>query len=189
MRLETPLRGRFIRERVLLFGPPTPYLLLVGVCLLIGLYFILTRQPYWVFVGAMIFFAGIWGMSSLDWLAVDLRRGTYARKWGAGFGARVHRGSVEQLEAIFLLAEERFVSVGAVVSGGRSATYRIVLQWRGFLLPSLVVEQDYRSVPPGAGLEVGAAWLRARAESYARALRLPMVDHSSRHIANPVPAR
>jgi hypothetical protein len=191
MTLETPLRGRFLRERYLVFAPPPRYLVLVVGCVLAGLLMIvfgLATGGYWVFVGAMVTVAGVWGALSLNWIAFDLREKTYARRDSAGSVTRYARGALAELEAIFVLAESR-ASVGQVVTWDRAVTYRLVLQWHALRLPSLILEQDYRAIPGKAPLSYGAGTALALGEKYAKALGVALVNHSHVSVSNPVPVR
>ena len=192
--LETPLSGRFFGEnKRLVFAPGPPYLWLVGGCTFGGLFLTLLGflgiiDGFFVFVGLMICGAGIWGALSLEWIGFNLRERIFARKTGAGRAMRLYRGSMNDLEAIFVLSEDR-LSVGTMVTMGRVITYRIVLQWRGMALPSMIVEQDYKSVPPGAPINMGVGPLMQKAARYGAALGVPVVDHSHVSTPNPVPMR
>lgn len=188
MMLETPLRGRFLLERHLIFAPPNAYLCLVAGCVFGGVVLILlglATGVYWLFVGAMVFGAGVLAALSLNWIAFDIREKTYTRRDGAAHATRFARGSFSDLEAIFVLAESR-PSIGHMVTVGHAVTYRIVLQWLGLRLPSVILEQDYRALPPGAPLGYAAATSIASAENYARALRLPVVNHTHVSVSNPI---
>lgn len=187
--LETPLRGRFIRERLLVFAPPNAYLVLVAACLVIGLMMILiglASDGYWLFVGCMVVFAGCWGAISLNWITFDVRNRTYTRRDGASRYTKFAKGSLNDLEAIFVLAEDR-PSLGQLMTFDRSVVYRIVLQWHGLRLPSLILEQDYRAVPKQAPLNAGADFTLLNAARYAEALGLPLVNHTHVSVSNPVP--
>jgi hypothetical protein len=189
MVLETPLSGRFMRERYLVFAPPNRYLGLVGACFFGGLILIVTgisAGAYWMFVGTMVTVAGVWGALSLNWLAFDLRDRTYARRDGAASSTRYAKGSLDELEALFVLAEDR-TSFGKLMTRERAVTYRIVLQWKGMRLPSVILEQDYRAVPANMPLVNGAATSLMAAERYGRALSIPVVNHAHVSVSNPIP--
>lgn len=190
MTLETPLSGRFVRERYLAFGPPDSYLFLVFGCVLGGFAMVVYGKftaPYWMFVGLMVFVAGIWGALCLQWIAFDLRANTYTRRDGSSAATRFLKGGTEELEAFFVLAEER-PSLGQLAPG-RTITYRIVAQWRGMRVPSMIVEQDYRSIPSGAPINYAVGPILARANAFGQAIRVPVVDHSHVNTHNPIPTR
>ena len=98
---------------------------------------------------------------------------------------RFVRGSFQELEAVFVLAESR-PSMGDLMTRHHSVTYRIVLQWLGLRLPSMILEQDYLAVPHQAPLGAGAAITLATAERYGRALGVPVVNHTHVSITKPV---
>lgn len=188
MTLETPLSGRFVRERYLAFGPSNAYLFLVFGCVLLGFAMVVYGKfttAYWMFVGLMVFFAGIWGALCLKWIAFDLRACTYTRRDGTSAATRFLRGGIEEIEALFVLSEER-PSLGQILPG-RSVTYRIVVQWRGLRVPSMILEQDYRAVPPGVPINFAVGPSLQRAQAYGKALRVPVVDHSHANTHNPIP--
>jgi hypothetical protein len=180
---------RMVRERYLFFGPPTPYLVLVAACIFGGLFMIIygvAANPYWSFVGLMVLLAGLWGMIALQWITFDLKQRTYLRRDGASATTKLARGGIEQLECLFLLAEER-PSLGNLA--GRNITYRIVLQWRGMNLPSMILLQDYRVIPSGAPLQYAADPLFQVATRIGGWTKLPVVPHAHVSISDPIRGR
>jgi len=137
---------------------------------------------YWTFVGLMILIAAIWAALSLNWIAFDVREQTYARRDSV---VGHMKGSFQELEALFVLAETG-LSVGRTVSLGRSVIYRLVLQWHGMSLPSIILEQDYRSLSLGAPLGSAAGHTLQTAERYAKSLGVPLVNHTHVSVSNPV---
>lgn len=189
--LETPLSGRFFGEnKRLVFAPSNGYLALIGGCIIGGLLLVLSyvfglaEGFVELMTGLLVFLAGVWAAFSLQWIGFNLREGIYARKTGPAFAPRLTRGSKRELEAIFLLSEER-LSLGQLA--GRTVTYRLVLQWHGLTQPSMILEQDYRSIPNGAPLNYGAGPLMQKAARYASAIGVTVVDHSHVSTSNPIP--
>jgi hypothetical protein len=181
--LETPLFGRFLGEnKYLIFAPAQEYLWLVGGCVLGGLggvvYGMVGRSIYPTFVGSMIFAAGSWGALSLQWISFNLRERVYRRRQGPGFFPHTTTGSFNDLEVLFLLAEERYIVT-------RQATYRLYLQWRGNREPGMVLQQDYQNIPAGYPLNSGAGRMFHLGVKAANALGIPFVDQA--HIPAPCP--
>lgn len=183
--LETPLFGRFLGEnKYLIFAPAKEYLLLVGGTIAAGLvctgWGVATMEFYFVFVGLMILFAGIWGALSLQWISFNLRERVYTRRQGPGLLPRTSRGSIDHLEAIFLVAEERFLV-------SRQVTYRLFLQWKGYKEPGMVLQQFYFMLGSGQPLNAGAGPLFHLGSKAAQALAIPIVDHAQVSTPCPVP--
>lgn len=183
--LETPLFGRFLGEnKYLIFAPAQEYLVLVGGCVLGGLaggaWGAFERSTYFTGLGLAIFGAGIWGALSLQWISFNLRERVYTRRQGPGVFPRTTRGSLKDLEAIFLLAEERLLL-------GRQVTYRLLLQWRERKEPPMVLQQDYRAIPPGQPLNFAAGPLYQLGIKAAESLQIPLVDQAHFPSPSPVP--
>jgi hypothetical protein len=180
--LETPLFGRFIGEnKYLIFAPAQQYLWLVGGCILGGMacaLYGLFNSGYWVFVGLMVSAAGGWGALSLQWISFNLRERVYVRRQGPGILPQTTRGSFHDLEAIFLLSEERYIV-------SRAVTYRLFLQWKGRKEPGMVLQQDYRNLVPGQPLNWAAAPMYHLGVKAANALGIPLVDNA--HVSAPCP--
>lgn len=204
MPLETPLFGRFIGEnRRLIFAPAPEYLALVGCCVFGGgvaaLIFFLSENRFCGLVSSAVALAGVWGALSLQWISFEIRAqarpssevsagdgtpsiGSYIRREGPGMFPQTTRGNLEELEAIFLLAEER-------VLFGRQVTYRLVLQWKNLTQISMVLQQDYRTLSPGIPLGAGGGRLGQIGQRAAKMLGIHFVDHSHVSTPNPIPVR
>ena len=204
MPLETPLFATFIGEnKRLIFAPAKEYLALVGICFVGGaalcLDGLIIGSQYWSLVGAAVSLGGVWAALSLQWISFDVRRstrmpsegpgrsgerldaGTYLRRQGPGtLFPKTTRGSISDLEAIFLLAEEQHLF-------RRQVTYRLVLQWKHMAQTSMVLQQDCRGLAPGAPLSSGGGRLGQVGLRAATMLGLHYVDHSFVHTANPIP--
>ncbi|MFI5386360.1 MAG: hypothetical protein ACHQ50_09590 [Fimbriimonadales bacterium] len=182
--LETPLFGRFLGEnKYLIFAPAKEYLLLVGACVAGGLactvYGMAGQSFYFICLGLAVLGAGIWGAASLHWISFNLRERVYTRRQGPGLFPRTTRGSLNDLEVIFLLAEQRLIA-GHV-------TYRLLLQWRGHKEPPMVLQQDYRAIPQGQPLNFAAGSLYHLGAKAANVLGIPIADHAHVSSPNPVP--
>ncbi len=184
--LETPLRGRFVGEdRRLAFGPPAWYDRLVAACLFGGpaltvhgvmgnpLGFGPDPGVTW-WLGLAVAGAGLWALLSAERLVCDLRARRYTRVEGRGVVGRVSQGSLDELDALVLLAQP-----GPVVR------YRLVLHWKGAARPLLVVEREDHRLPIGAPIGAMAGSLQAKGVRYARALGVPLYDNA--HFASPEP--
>ena len=139
--------------------------------------------------------SGVWGKK--EWVlpqlanenVVSLYEGGTNLFWAERFGkilglqdlwiklcGNTHSGSFKDLEVIFLLAELRLL-------GG--VTYRLLLQWRGHKEPPMVLQQDYRSIPPGQPLNYAAGPMYHLGAKAAGLLGIPIVDQA--HVSNPCP--
>lgn len=179
--LETPTRGRYHREeKFLVFEPEPMYLTLVYACIGCGgaavLYGLGTGQLYFSFVGGMVLFAGLWANLSLIRIRFDVKNRTYRRRQGPGFIPRLWQGSVDELDALVVLAEPSMVSPGAV-------RYHLVLHWKQHRAPLMVLESEVRV--PGGTLQMGGQYLVAKATKYGDSLKLPVYDNT--HFASPCP--
>ncbi len=191
--LETPLSGRFAREnRRLVFAPPVWYDALIVACLVTGLAVVAVGflapsyglgQIYGFFVGTMISFAGAWGALSNERMACNLAARTYSRLEGQGVRKRLVQGSLDDLDALVLVAEELPVPI----RGGRTVMYRLVLHWRNRIHPLLVVEREARALPSGAPINGCAEAMMRKGQGYAQALGIRFFDNSYYHSPCPVP--
>jgi hypothetical protein len=193
--LETPLKGRFSKEnRRLTFAPPLWYDALVVCCLVGGpclaafrfmgdLLPIPLEPGIAFFTGIAVTFAGLWGAFSNERMACNLTNRTYFRLEGQGIGKRFTKGSLGELEALVLVAEEWPVPT----LGGRMVVYRLVLHWKGSKEPLLVAERETHTIPWRAPLNHAAGPILHRGAVYAQALQLPFYDNSHFHTPAPVP--
>ena len=192
--LETPLFGRFVGEdRRLVFDAPSVYRYLVracavggGFCLLYGLAAdaglveVMAFYPqWWSMVGVMVGGASILAALSLQSISFDLRERKYRRRQGPGFLPRGTFGSIDNLDAIVLLAEPN----NRMMQGG--VTYHLVLHWKGEREPIMVLQQDTRVLGMGQPLQSSASQILAQGMRYAKALKLPFYDNS--HFASACP--
>lgn len=183
--LETPLFGRFLGEnKYLIFAPAQEYLWLVGGCVLGGsacaLYGVVEQSLYFTCLGLAVLSAGIWGGLSLQWISFNLRERVYRRRQGPGLFPKTTRGSFNDLEAIFLLAEERIML-------NRQATYRLLLQWKAHKEPPMVLQQTYFALTPGYPLNQGAGPLYHLGAKAGQLMGIPIVDNAHFSSPNPVP--
>ena len=184
--LETPLVGRFYREnRILVFAPPLWYDTLVAACIIGGIVFtilfVLAGGEGWQLFGSIATAAGgLWALASNERMICDLTKRTYTRFEGGGFTRHLQRGSLNELDALVLTAEQHAV-LGSV------ALYRLVLHWKGASHPPLPVEKEQHSLLPGVPLNQNASFILARGATYAQALGVRYFDNSHMYGKSPVP--
>lgn len=193
--LESPLSGRFYGEnKRLVFAPPLWYDLLVVACIVGGFVFAVfalingglqigNAPLLGLFLGVMVAGAGIWAALSNERMACDLRKRTYARLEGQGLGKKLTRGSLNDLDAVVLLAEEWAVPFG----GSRPVIYRVVVHWRGAVQPLLVVDVERHMVPHNEPLNSRAGLMLNKGSRYAHALGVTFYDNS--YYSSPCPVR
>jgi hypothetical protein len=185
--LETPLFGRFHGEnKRLVFSPPAPYHVLVrgttgfGVFALIyGLgsgvagYDVAYFYPqWWLLVGTLTTAAGVLAALSLQSISFDLQERHYRRRQGPGMFPKGTYGSLNDLDAVVLIAEPN----SRLTANG--VTYHLVLHWKNQKEPLMVLQQDTRQVRNGQPLNYAAAQLLQAGMAYARALGVPFYDNS-----------
>jgi len=190
--LETPLEGRYVGEdKKLVFAPPQWYDKLVGSCLVLGFLSVLSSpfgfgggfffdgtSRFWV--GLSVALAGLWALLSNERLICDLGSRQYSRWEGKGPFKHVSRGSLDELDAIVLIASQQATpTLNGVI-------YRLVLHWKGSRLPLLVVGQWSVSLSPGSPLNSGAGPVVALGSRFAKSLRVPFFDNSYFHSPGPV---
>lgn len=190
--LETPLSGRLWRETRLTFAPPAWYDTLTIGCIVFGSLMFLSefvRLPFFpqllpdgvgLAIYPMVAVAGLWGQLSNERMTCDLRTRKYTRREGQGLFKRVSGGSLDELDALVLLAEHSTFPNPLVV-------YRLVLHWKGSRLPLLIVEQEAYGLSFGAQLNSRAAPLIAKGQTYARLLQITFYDNSYFHSPEPLP--
>ncbi len=183
--LETPLVGRVVGEnKRLIFAPPLWYDGLVFVCVAGGVLCLLLslvspalfgeNQHVAMFAAFAVMLAGVWGAFSNERIVCDLRARTYARLEGQGFGKRVTRGSLNELYAIVLMAQELPVPM----QGVRPVIYRLVLYWKQAKEPLLVIGRDNRAIPYGTPLNAAAGAIAQFGYRNAQLLGIPFYDNS-----------
>lgn len=192
MALETPLGGRFLKEkRILFFGPPPWYMQLMwatvggGIAFILwGLFLQVTQRGspfYFGWVGVMLLMAGIWAFGSLQRITFDLRTKTYRRWHGPGFLPRLYAGPLESLHSMVLMAEDKFLPTG------RTVVYRLVLYWKNPREPLMVVQQQSVPLPTNMPINAAVHAIGSAGWEYAQALGIPWQDISQTHQPCPIP--
>lgn len=181
--LETPTRGRFYKEeRFLVFEPEPMYLTLVFACIGCGgaaaLFGLVARDSWFLFVGIAVFLSGLWANLSLVRIRFDLKNRTYRRRQGPGLIPRLWQGSIDELDALVVVAEASVISPG-------SFRYHLVLHWKQHRAPLMVLESEMR-VSMG-GPQQGGQLLVSKATKYAMSMRLPIYDNTHYVSACPIP--
>jgi hypothetical protein len=180
--LETPTWGKFYKEeRFLVFEPGIQYLALVYLCLgggsLAVLYGLFRFDPYYFFVGGMVAAAGFWANLSLVRIRFDLRSRLFRRRQGPGLIPRLWAGSIDELDALVVLAENS-TNLGHV-------RYHLVLHWKSHRAPLMVLETDPRVIQHDHGGQQPLVLVRAL--KYSKALGLPLYDNTQFMSPCPVP--
>jgi hypothetical protein len=189
--IETPLFGRFYGEnKRLVFAPPLPYQALVkgsiggGIgMVLIGLMENVVEGPlypmWWIMTGTAVCLAGVAAAFSLASITFTLGERHYKRRQGPGLFVRTITGSVNELDAIVLIAEPN----SRLIPNGIS--YHLVLHWKGQAQPIMVLQTDSRALPNGQPLNIGAQQLLQQGLRYANSIGVPFFDNS--HFASKCP--
>ena len=180
--LETPTRGRFLKEdRFLVFEPEPIYLGLVYSCIgggALAMVYGLVEGSWWFnMVGIMVLLAGIWANLSLIRIRFDLKSRTYRRRQGPGFIPQLWQGTIDDLDALVVVASPSLIAPGAV-------NYHLVLHWKQNRAPLMVLESDTRA-PMGA-LQAGGQPSVMRATKYATSMRIPVYDNTQYMSAHPM---
>ena len=189
--LEPPIVGRLYRERLLIFAPPLWYDILVIACMVLGfgsaIGAITGHLPgpatsflgddYWKVFGTLVGLAGAWAALSNERMSVDIRNNTYARLEGQGLFKRITRGSTQELQALVLLT---------AVTGFGTATYRLVLYWKGGKLPIFIASQQTVPYSPGRPVNYGAGPINQMGISFARWMSIPYQDSSGAPVPGPL---
>lgn len=189
--LETPVTARFYRERLIVFAPPLWYDLLVVACLVGGFGFSvysfmqggfqIGNMPFLgFFLGLAVGVAGIWGALSNERMSCDYIKRTYSRLEGQGFGKRLTRGSLDEIDAVVAMAERYMGGLGNTV------VYRLVLHWKGAAQPLLVVESQYVSLASNQPLNAKSTGILMHGSRIASALKVPFYDNTYFASAGPV---
>ncbi|HLO98505.1 MAG TPA: hypothetical protein VK171_07915 [Fimbriimonas sp.] len=173
--LETPTRGRYSRERYLVFEPEPVYMILVYGCIAGGLGFLAIGYHSWI--PAAVALSGIWAHFSVVRMRFDLRNRTYIRQQGPGFIPRRWRGSIDDLDAVVVIAEPSVTS--------STVRYHLVLHWKQGRAPLMVLETQVMPMPPH--LQMGGQALVARANQFGQSLKLPVYDNTHFPSKCPIP--
>ena len=179
--LETPTRGRFYKEeRFLVFEPEPMYLTLVYACIAGGgasFVFGLGEGSAWfLLVGLSVFLSGLWANLSLVRIRFDLKSRTYRRRQGPGLIPRLWQGSVDELDALVVVAEASMIAPG-------SFRYHMVLHWKEHRAPLMVLESELRASPGGP--QIGGQLLVEKATKYANSMKIAVYDNT--HYLSPCP--
>ncbi len=179
--LETPTRGRFLKEeRFLVFEPEPMYLTLVYLCIGCGgtsfLYGIVERDMGFLLIGLAVCLSGIWANLSLVRIRFDLKSRTYRRRQGPGLIPRLWQGSIDEIDAVVVIAETSIIAPG-------SYRYHLVLHWKQNRAPLMVLESEVR-VGPG-GPQSGGQTLVAKATKIAKSMNIAVYDNT--HYLSPCP--
>lgn len=179
--LETPTVGRYYREdRFIVFEPPIEYMGLVYACVYGGplatLYGVFTQSLWFVWVGAAVCLSGLWANLSVVRIRFDVRNRTYRRRQGPGLIPRLWQGSVDELDAIVVIAEPSATLAGSV-------NYYMVLHWKNGRAPLMVLEKETRY--SAGDLRSGAQAMLIKANRVSQSLRIPLYDNS--HFPSPCP--
>lgn len=180
--LETPTRGRFYKEeRFLVFEPEPLYLTLVFACIGCGgaaaLFGFVAQDFQFLWIGIAVFLSGMWANLSLVRIRFDLKARTYRRRQGPGLIPRLWQGSVDELDALVVIAETSLIAPG-------SYRYHLVLHWKQHRAPLMVLESEIR--PSIGGPQQGGQLLVSKATKYAASMQLPVYDNTHYVSACPV---
>lgn len=190
--LETPLAGRIWRETRLIFAPPAWYDTLTYGCLafgaisflgsFVGLQIWILTPSILVWAGPLVFFAGLWGQMSSERMTCDTRAKSFARREGQGLFKRIIKGSLAELDAIVLLAEQD----PTPTLGGQMVVYRLVLHWKHNKEPLLVIGTERHVLTTGMTLNTRAGRMAQLGNRWAGMLGLPFYDNSYFHSPEPL---
>jgi hypothetical protein len=133
-------------------------------------------QFFWV--GLAAFISGIWANMSLVRIRFDLKSRTYRRRQGPGLIPRLWQGSIDELDALVVIAELSVIAPG-------SFRYHLVLHWKQHKAPLMVLESEIRA--SNGGPQQGGQYLLSKATKYAMSMRLPVYDNSHYVQSCPVP--
>ena len=195
--LETPLEGRFWRETRLTFAPPTWYDVLTWACMGFGaawflaVYFPIFRWflPFnvhpsvLIWLGPVVFVAGLWGQLSNERMTIDLKSGTYVRREGQGLFKKVTKGRVADLDAIVALTEVYPVPD----ISNQHVIYRLVLHWKGHREPPLVIGRTQASIKTSQPLNYFAGSVLQNGARFAERLGIGFYDNT--YFSSPAPQR
>lgn len=192
--LETPLVGRYVGEKWLVFAPPIWYDILTWCCMVCGVWafgsvFVSSLQfgvggilpgAVNIWFGPALFVAGLWAQLSSERMRIQVQNRSYVRREGQGAFKRVTHGSMKDVDAIVLIAEPYAANPGMVV-------YRAVMYWKGQKEPPLVIEQAYVHIGVGSALQSGNGVILKKSAEHARRLGVSFYDNS--YFASPAPLK
>lgn len=191
--LETPLCGRLVGEKKLVFAPPSWYDTLVVCCLVFGVgqplltwLGILNGVLSTIWLGPAVLLAGIWAVISQERMTIDIRSKTYMRLEGSGMLKRVSRGPISDLDALVLISQQHVLQGKLVMPGQTGVTYRLVLHWKGRKMPPLIVEQETSAVALGGPLNANAGRIFQTGSVYAKVMEVRYFDNSYYHQNSPL---
>ncbi len=172
--LETPTRGQFLKEeRFLVFEPEPTYLTLVYLCIGCGgaafLFGLAEGDMGFLLIGLAVCLSGLWANLSLVRIRFDLKSRTYRRRQGPGLIPRLWQGSIDELDALVVVAEASLIAPG-------SFRYHLVLHWKQNLAPLMVLESEVRLAPGGP--QAGGQPLVAKTTKYARSMKIAVYDNT-----------
>ena len=172
--LETPTRGRFVKEeRFLVFETEPLYLILVFASIGCGaaafLFGIIASDMWFTLVGLAVLLSGLWANLSLVRIRFDLRNRSFRRRQGPGLIPRLWQGSVDELDALVVIAEASLIAPGAF-------RYHLVLHWKNNRAPLMVLESEVRASPGGP--QMGGIMLVAKATKYGSSMKVPVYDNT-----------
>ncbi len=180
--LETPTRGRFYKEeKFLVFEPEPMYIGLVYSCIgggaLAWAYGLIEGSWWFLMVGVMVCLAGLWANLSLVRIRFDLRNRTYRRRQGPGFIPRLWQGSIDELDALQVVASPSLMTPGAV-------NYHLVLHWKQHRAPLMVLETDTRAAM--GAIQMAGQPTVVRAMKFGSSMQLPVYDNTQSLASCPV---
>lgn len=191
--LEPPLFARLTREnRRLVIAPPVWYDRLVQICFIGGLIFGYLGLSHnrlippdffeWSqYVGFAVAIAGVLAMVSNERMTCNLTHRTYSRLEGQGIFRKIVNGSLQELEALVLMATPTPYPTDV----GRAVDYRLVLYWKGHKEPIFVVEFHRAPWPSHMPINGNAGFLYQQGVQLSKVLGVPFVDRSM--VPAPVP--
>ncbi len=181
--LETPTRGRYYKEeKFLVFEPAPVYIGLVWSCIVGGflmmLYGLFMGGGSWfLLTGMMVFLAGCWANMSLVRIRFDFKTRMYRRRQGPGFVPRLWQGSIDEIDAIQVVASPSIMAAGGM-------NIYIVLHWKQNRAPLMVIETETRMSMGGPA--AAAQPSVARAMKFGSSLRVPVYDNTQQMSSRPV---
>ena len=140
------------------------------------MYGLATSEGGFLLIGLAVCLSGLWANLSLIRIRFDFRNRMYRRRQGPGFVPKLWQGSIDDLDALVVVAEASLIAPG-------SYRYHLVLHWKGNRAPLMVLESEVRASPGGP--QIGGQLLVAKATKYAGSLKLPVYDNT--HYLSPCP--
>ena len=157
------------------------YLTLVYLCIWCGgaafLFGLVERDMGFLLIGLAVCLSGIWANLSLVRIRFDLKSRTYRRRQGPGLVPRLWQGSIDELDALVVIAEASLIAPG-------SFRYHLVLHWKHNRAPLMVLESEVRLAPGGP--QSGGQQLVAKTTKYARSMKIAVYDNTNTLSACPI---